>query len=373
MSAAGRQAPLPESPGRAKAQDARDGEARQDLVVEEAAAADRADWDRFVAAAEGAELYHDYRWRVLIQALFGHETVYLIARGADRGVRGVLPLVRLRSRLFGDFLVSVPYFNYGGVLAEEDEARHALLAAAAARARAFGAGHVELRHRDEARIDWPAREDKVTMLLDLPDGEEALWKAFKPKLRAQIRRPEKEGASVRRGGIELVRDFYAVFARNMRDLGTPVYPRRFFEAIVETFPDEASVYVVDLHGKPAAAGLVLAHGATAEIPWASSLREANRAGVNMLLYWSVLRDAAESGYARFDFGRSTKDSGTYRFKAQWGAQPQQLRWHYWLPDGAPLPRLTPGNPKYRAAIALWRRLPLPVANRLGPRIVKNLP
>jgi serine/alanine adding enzyme len=309
----------------------------------------------------------------VIERVFGRETLYLLARDAGGAVRGVLPLVQLKSRLFGNFLVSVPYFNYGGVLADSSGARRALLAAAIGVARERGAGHIELRHRDEPEVDWPVREDKVSMLLDLPDTEEALWRSFTSKLRAQIRRPEKEGAVTRQGGAELVGDFYAVFARNMRDLGTPVYPKGFFETIVSTFPGEAKLFVVDLEGKPVAAGLTLAHGSTLEIPWASSLREANPFGVNMLLYWSVLRDATRRGFGRFDFGRCSEGSGTHKFKRQWGAAEAPLSWHYWLPAGEAIPRLTPRNPKYRAAIALWRKLPVPVANVLGPRIVKNLP
>jgi FemAB-related protein (PEP-CTERM system-associated) len=330
-------------------------------------------WNAFVAAAPHAELYHDYRWRTLIAAVFGHESRYLLARDAAGTVRGVLPLVRLRSRLFGDFLVSQPYFNYGGVLADSAAAASVLADAAAKRGRELGVAHVELRHRARAELDWPVREDKVAMQLELPATEEALWSAFDSKLRAQIRRPQKEGATARIGGAELLGDFYSVFARNMRDLGTPVYPPRFFRAILAAFPEAARVCVVDLGDKPVAAGLLLTHRSTAEIPWASSLREANRSGVNMLLYWSVLRAAIASRCERFDFGRSSKGSGTYRFKEQWGARAEQLRWHYWLAEGRALPQITPSNPKYRLAIALWKKLPLPVANVLGPHIVKNLP
>jgi FemAB-related protein (PEP-CTERM system-associated) len=159
----------------------------------------------------------------------------------------------------------------------------------------------------------------------------------------------------------------------MRDLGTPVYSKRFFSAVLETFATEARIFLVQIGGEPAAAGLVLAHRDTLEIPWASSVRKHNATGANMLLYWSVLRFAAEGGFRIFDFGRSSKDSGTYRFKAQWGAQPQALHWHYWQARGQALPQLSPSNPKYRTAIALWKKLPLPVANALGPSIVKNLP
>lgn len=342
-------------------------------VIHAADEADAAEWTGFLRRNHGAELYHDYRWRSLIRDVFGHETHYLMAKDASGDVRGVLPLVRLRSRLFGDFLVSMPYFNYGGVLAESDEARESLVAEAGRLAAACGSAHVELRQREEPELGLPSRDDKVTMLLDLPDSEDALWKAFKPKLRAQIRRPEKEGCRVREGGAELLDDFYAVFSRNMHDLGTPVYSKRFFAAIASTFAAETWLVVVYLRDKPVAAGLLLAHGTTLEIPWASSVREANRFGVNMLLYWTALRGAIARGCRTFDFGRSSKDSGTYRFKEQWGARPRQLRWYYVLRDGEPMPMLTPANPKYRLAVAAWQRLPLPIANLLGPHLVKNLP
>jgi serine/alanine adding enzyme len=343
------------------------------VIVDDADSSCAASWNGYVSRASHASLYHDYRWRALIESVFGSETHYLVARDGVGEVCGVLPLARLRSRLFGDFMVSLPYLNYGGVLADSPAAEQALVETAIARARQLRVSHIEFRHRAETHLDLPARENKVTMLLDLPESEAALWNSFKGKLRAQIRRPEKEGVSLRAGGVELVDDFYSVFANNMRDLGTPVYSKRLFSAIFAAFPHESKLFIVDLQGRPVAAGLVLAHGSTVEIPWASSLRRANSLGVNMWLYWSVLRDAVARGFRRFDFGRSSKDSGTYRFKAQWGAQPEQLRWHYWLPQGAELPNLTPNSPKYRAAVALWKRLPLGIANMLGPSIVRHLP
>jgi serine/alanine adding enzyme len=342
------------------------------VVIAEAIEADREAWNEFVAKSAGAELYHDYRWRRLIETVFHNECRYLIARDGAQ-VRGVLPLVRLNSRMFGDFFVSVPYLNYAGILADSPAVGRALLDAAASRARELGVGHIELRHRAEPQLDLPAREDKVAMLLELPDSQEALWRGFDSKLRSQIRRPEKAGATTRSGGAELLGDFYAVFARNMRDLGTPVYSPRFFEAIVAAFPSEARVHVVDLAGRPVAAGITLAHRSTVQIPWASSLREANKASVNMLLYWSVIREAIARGFRSFDFGRSSNDSGTYRFKQQWGAHPQQLRWYYWLADGEAVPHLNPTNPKYRIAIAVWQRLPVALANVLGPTIARHLP
>jgi FemAB-related protein (PEP-CTERM system-associated) len=329
-------------------------------------------WDAFVGAQADATAYHAWRWRDIVTGEFGCSAHYLAATNAAGDWCGVLPLVRLRSRLFGDFLISVPFFNYGGVLAAGADADAALLAAASALAGRLGVSHIEFREQ-HLRDGWPVRTDKVAMVLDLAPTVDGQWTALGSKLRAQVRRPEKEGATTRFGGADLVPDFYRVFARNMRDLGTPVYAQSFFRRITEQLPDRARIAVVYLQDRPVAAGFTLRHGDRLEIPWASSLREWNRVGVNMQLYWSVLKDAIESGVRQFDFGRSSVDAGTYKFKAQWGAKPRQLYWHYWLKPGQPMPNLTPNSPKYALAIRAWQRLPVPVANLIGPWIVRRLP
>ena len=211
------------------------------------------------------------------------------------------------------------------------------------------------------------------MQLSLPESDEVLWERFSGKLRAQIRRPQKEGAECIDGGIELLDPFYKVFSTNMRDLGTPVFPKALFGQMCERFPKSTRIFVVNLRGRPVAAGITLAHRHTLEIPSASSLREFNRFSVNMLLYWSVLKYAIAQGHDQFDFGRSTMDAGTYRFKKQWGAVPKKLLWHYSLAEGGRIPELSPANPKYRAAITLWQHMPIWIANKVGPHIVRNLP
>ncbi len=309
-----------------------------------------------------------------MQQVFGHSSDYLVAQDAGGRLRGVLPLVRLRSVLFGDFMVSMPFFNYGGAVGDSAEVELALMEHAAELAHARGVGHIEFRDdRERPGLRWPVRTDKVSMLLELPGDVDELWKRLGSKLRAQIKRPTKEGATTTSGGLELLDDFYRVFSRNMRDLGTPVYGPRLFRTVLAAFPEEATLFRVEVGGEPAASALVLFDRERAEIPWASSLRRFNRLGVNMLLYWEVLRACVERGVRVFDFGRSTVDAGTYRFKRQWGAEPHQLHWHYWLPPGAELPQLTPSNPRYQLAIAVWKRLPIAVANLVGPSVVKYLP
>jgi serine/alanine adding enzyme len=337
--------------------------------IEDAAAAE---WDAYVGEHAEASAYHGYAWRSIVRTVFGHETHYLAVRD-QISLCGVLPLVRLKSALFGDFMVSLPYFNYGGVLATHARAREALLQSTAELARSLGVSHVELRHRSAEQSQWPARTDKVAMLLNLPAAGESVDKILPSKLRSQVKRPVREGAQCVFGALELLDEFYAVFAENMRDLGTPVYGKSFFRTILATFPQRTWIAIVRLRDEPVAAALLLDHRDTVEIPWASSLQRFNKLGVNMFLYWNVLQRAASRGCRVFDFGRSTVDGGTFRFKRQWGAQPLQLHWHYCLPAGGELPRLNPDNPKYRLAVAAWRKLPLAVANRLGPHIVRNLP
>lgn len=345
-----------------------DGQTGIEQVGDDAAAA----WDAYVTAEPRSSLYHRYRWRQVVRDVFNRDTYYLAARRAGQ-VCGVLPMARLKSPFFGDFLISMPYFNYGGVVGESPDVEAQLVARGSELARELGVAHLELRHRAPLEGSLPVRTDKVTFLLDLPATPDELFKALGSKLRAQVKRPQKEGATAVKGGAELLDEFYAVFAENMRDLGTPVYPKRFFAAMLAAFPQDARIFLVRLGGSAVAAGFVIGDRRVLEIPWASSLRRANAVGVNMLLYWSILEFACAQGYATFDFGRCTVDSSTYKFKKQWGAQPVQLYWHYWMRSGGELPRLNHSNPKFEAAVAAWRRLPLGVANLLGPLLIRNLP
>jgi FemAB-related protein (PEP-CTERM system-associated) len=339
----------------------------------EAAAPDDGAWDRYVLGHPQATGYHLMAWRRVIEDVFGHDTFYLMAKD-DRGeVRGVLPLAFLSSRLFGRFLVSLPFVNYGGVLADSSALQEALLRRAVELADELTAGHLELRHQDLLGLQWPNKQHKVSMRLELPAEFDVLWKGFTAKLRSQIRRAEKEGMAFKVGGEELLEDFYTVFSRNMRDLGTPIYGRTFFQEILRTFGEKARIGLVYLKDLPVATGFLYGFRKVLEIPWASSDRRYNHLAPNMLLYSSVLRYACQEGFGVFDFGRSTPGAGTYRFKEQWGARPVQLYWHYWLRNGGPLPDLSPANAKFRWATFLWQKLPLGVSRRLGPNIIRYIP
>ena len=333
---------------------------------------DSSAWDRFVAGAPGASLYHLHGWKDVIERTFGHPTFYIAATEAGC-VKGVVPLVQLKSRLFGNLLVSLPYFNYGGICAESDVVRDGLFREAVKLAERQDVHSLELRHEDRWREGLPTKTHKVSMRLALPTSAEDLWKAVGAKLRNQVQKPRKAGVTIAVGRSEQLDSFYDVFAANMRDLGTPVYPKAFFRNILDRFPDQTWIVTAHLGQRAVAAGFLAGFKDRLEIPWASSLRTFNNIGSNMLLYWSCLDFAIQRGYRVFDFGRSTPGESTYRFKEQWGASPHPLFWHYWVPEGSEIPEVNPRNPKYRAAIAMWQRLPLAVTRQLGPRIVKYIP
>jgi FemAB-related protein (PEP-CTERM system-associated) len=327
-------------------------------------------WQEYVQRADLVSCYHQIGWKRVIERSFGVETFYLLSEDERKRITGILPLAFLSSLAFGRFLVSLPYFNYGGICAD-DGAAGPLFDAAVELARTLRAKHVELRHTTP-QPGLLESTTKVSMRLALPSSSDELWRGFSSDLRRKVRRPQKEGITARIEHADALDAFYQVFRVNMRDLGTPVYGKSFFANILAEFPESTWVCTVYQDSRPLASGILVGFRDRLEIPWVSSLRATNHLYTNMLLYWTALKFACDRGYRVFDFGRSTAGGGTYRFKAQWGAQPVQLYWHYWVKNGS-LPRLNPENPKYALAIGLWQRLPLTVTNFLGPSIVRHLP
>src|SRR5262245_16073598 len=287
-------------------------------------------WDLFVNLHPRATVYHLSVWQRILVEAFGKRW-YVIALLRDGRIRAGLPLVHMKSRLFGNFLVSMPYFNYGGILTEQDSLAEDVLQHAVVLGRRLGINYLELRHIENHYPRLPARHDKVSMWLSLPTTAEMLMQSFKAKLRSQIRKGEKNNLAAQVGGTELLDDFFTVFTANMRNHGTPAYGRLFFRLILETFPTSARIIVVrGEQGLALAAGFLLGYRDRLEIPWASSLPEFNHLQSNMWLYWNCLKYACDHGYRVFDFGRSTSEGSTYRFKEQWGAKPVPHFWHYHL-------------------------------------------
>jgi serine/alanine adding enzyme len=328
---------------------------------------------RYLARTPTSPLSHDPGWLTVLEDGL-QQTAYALEAVRGDAICGLLPLIYVRSLLFGRFLVSLPYLNTNGVLADDDDAARVLLDEAVRLADELKVRHLELRH--ERPFAHPALtgklETKVHVRLTLPDFPGPLWEGLDSKVRNQVRKGEKNGLTAHWGGPELLREFYAVFSHNMRDLGTPVYGRALFLHVLQTFPKDAELCVVRAEGRPAAVALLLHGRGVTEVPSASCLRAYNGVCANMFLYWQLLDRAILRGQRVFDFGRSTLDSGTFRFKKQWGAEPAPATWQYYQREGQACD-VRPENPRYQRLIRIWQKLPVPVTRFIGPAIVRGIP
>jgi FemAB-related protein (PEP-CTERM system-associated) len=338
------------------------------LDARDVAAAAR--WDAFVMGCRDATHFHRAGWQEIIESVFRHRTHFLYAEDAGRIV-GVLPLAHVDSWLFGSALVSLPFAVYGGVAADSPEAAMALEDEAQALGRRLGVRHLELRNVSPRHADWPTQDLYVTFRKEILRDVEANMLAIPRKQRAMVRKGAKYGLSSEIDGQ--VDRFFKLFADNVHRHGTPALPKRYFEALMRVFAKDCEVLtVVDKSG--AALSSVLSFYFRDEVLpyYAGDDVAARETAANDFKYWELMRRACERGLKIFDYGRSKKDTGTYSFKKNWGFAPQPLHYEYRLYRGDAIPQNNPANPKYRAFIGLWRRLPRAVADRLGPHIVRNL-
>lgn len=340
-------------------------------------------WDGFVLSHSQSTCYHLTSWKIAVERVYGHPSYYFLAQstaGEDDGapehnkIVGVLPLFHLRNFLFGNQLVSLPFCDYGGILADDEHVAEALLQKALELGGQLDNAAVELRNTEGVLSDrLTTSSHKVRMVLEMAGDADKLWNSFDAKLRSQIRKPEKEGLTTKIGGVELLNDFYKVFSFNMRDLGSPVHSKKLPKYVLEEFGESAKLQVVYKENIPVGAGLIICFRDTVFSPWASTLRQFNRLSPNMMLYWNFLKYAADHGFRKFDFGRSSPNEGTYKFKEQWGAKATPLHWQYGAQNGLqkyPDDRL--GKEKYSSLVSVWKKLPLPLANMIGPHIRKHI-
>lgn len=341
--------------------------------------ADRERWRGLWSSNAPVALSRHPDWLFILHDALRQEP-YLLEAADESRTLGILPLAYVHSRLFGKFLVSLPYLNTAGVMtfdspAPDHSIANALIDKAVELADRLDVRYLELRHELRHAHDKLNHEltTKVHMRLPLPDTREALWAGFSPKVRNQIRKGESQGLTVAWGDDGAVlADFYRVFSRNMRDLGTPVYPERLFREIATRFRGRAEFCLVKRQSRPIAAALLLHGCGITEVPSASSLREFNSTNANMLMYWHLLCRAVERGQQTFDFGRSSVDSNTYRFKKQWGAEPTPAIWQYYARQGD-VGAMRPDSDRNQRLIQIWRRLPLWLTRQLGPLVVRGIP
>lgn len=330
-------------------------------------------WDRFVEQHPAATVAHLAAWGRIVRDVYGHESVYLIAE--DEGeVVGVLPLVYLRSRLFGRRLVSMPFLDYGGVLALPGHgAERALVDEGVRVARERSAQTLGLRQLHPVALPHPVTDDRVTMLLPLTTESE-VWRALPSERRNRVRKAEKSGVVATWHGAEALDAFYRVFAVNMRDLGSPVHSRRFFQTMLTELEGTARVLLVrDAAARTVGAAVCLFFRDVIMVPWVSSLREAFRLCPNFALYWEVVRFGCRNGYRTLDLGRSFRNAGTFEFKRQWGAQPHPLPWIFVDTEPGARPSVDRDASRFERLVQAWKRVPVPIATALGPWIRAQVP
>jgi FemAB-related protein (PEP-CTERM system-associated) len=346
----------------------------KNLHIKTACKSDQHIWDSYVLSHPEGTAYQLLAWGKAIERAYGFQASNIMAEFEGK-ICGLMPLVKFHIPVMGEQLISLPYCDSGGILADNDEIGQAVWQKALAFAEERRCGCI-IRSNYSLPFAGENRTDKVRMVLELPENSNALMASFRSKLRNKIKLPLRDGFVARMGTEELISDFYRVFTENMRDLGSPVHSFQWFQEIVDSFEDRVRVAVVYAsNGEPAAAGMVLFHSYTVANPWSSSLSCYNRWKPNMLLYWTFLAFAADNGFKYFDFGRSTIGEGTWRFKEQWGAVPKPLLWYGWKPKGKEKPlrsNLASSSKRRQLAAVLWSKLPLTGANWLGPRIRKYI-
>ncbi|HPE05638.1 MAG TPA: FemAB family PEP-CTERM system-associated protein [Thauera sp.] len=347
---------------------------RLPIVVNLLKGEDAPRWDDFVRRCPQATFFHLSAWRDLMEEVFDHRTFYLYAERAG-DIVGVLPLAEVRSRLFGHALVSLPFCVYGGIATAEDagpETLHALESKAETLAQALGVQHLEYRNLQPRHEEWPRQAELyVTFRKEILPEVEANLLAIPRKQRAMVRKGIKNALVSEVD--ETVDRFFALYADNVLRHGTPALPKRFFEQLKERFGEACEVLTVSSpEGKPLSSVLSFYFRDEVLPYYAGDDLAARELAANDFKYWELMRRACERGCKVFDYGRSKVGTGPYAFKKNWGFEPQPLSYEYRLYKRDSIPQNNPMNPKYRAFIALWKRLPIGVANRLGPHIVRNL-
>jgi len=331
---------------------------------------DRVRWEAFVQRCQEATFFHRIGWKDIIEECFGHRTHYLLAE-RDGHIVGVLPLAEVKSLFFGHALVSLPFCAYGGVAAMETEAVAALHGFARDLGARIGVERLELRDRTVREADWPRQDLYVTFRKPILPKVDDNLAAIPRKQRAMVRKGIAHGL-VSEIDADVDR-FFPLYADNVHRHGTPPLSKRYFEALRRTFDGDCEVLMVSDPQGRAVSSVLSFYFRDEVLPYyAGDVAAARDLAANDFKYWELLRLACERGFSKFDFGRSKRGTGAFAFKRNWGLEPSPLAYEYCLYRGDRIPEHNPLNPKYQALMALWRRLPIPVANLVGPHLVKGL-
>ncbi|HET8551476.1 MAG TPA: FemAB family XrtA/PEP-CTERM system-associated protein [Gammaproteobacteria bacterium] len=326
-------------------------------------------WDDFVRATPAATFFHLSGWRHVIERAFGHASYYLYAE-KDGVIGGVLPLFHVNSRLFSNALISTPFCSYGGVAARDDAAANVLVEAAGKLAKDLRVDYLEMRNLEADRQEWATKDLYATFRVPIDPDPDVNFKAIPGKQRTKVRRGQRMGLETEFDTT--VDRHYDIYARMVRNLGTPVFSKRYFELLKEEFGRACEIMTITCDGRPVSSMMNFWFRDEMLVYYGGGTDEARQLKSNYYLYWELMRHAAENGAALIDYGRSKRGSGAWDFKEHWGWQPTQLHYEYQLFNRATVPNVSPANPKYRPLINAWKRLPVPLTRLIGPMIARNL-
>jgi len=340
-----------------------------EIKISELTQADIGRWDLFVQCCSEATFFHRAGWKEVIEQSFGHKTHFLFAE-RDGAIEGVLPLGHVNSLLFGNNLVSLPFCVYGGIAAENDEARAALQQAACSLADRLGVDSLEMRNLQPRNEDWPTKDLHVTFRKEIDADPEVNMMAIPRKQRAMVRKGIKAGLV---GELDEGCDrLYQIYAESVRNLGTPVFAKQYLKNLRRVFGDACEVLMITHEGKDIA-GVMSFYFRDEVLPYyGGSITAARAVKGNDFMYWDLMRRAGERGVRIFDYGRSKKGTGPYSFKKNWGFTPEPLYYEYYLVKAKAMPEINPTNPKYQLFIRAWKKLPLPLVKTIGPLLAKDL-
>jgi serine/alanine adding enzyme len=332
---------------------------------------DRRNWEQFVLIHPECSLYHNLGWKEIIEKSYGHKCFYLLAK-EDEKLKGILPLVLVKSKLFGSSLTSLPFLDSAGVVAEDFKSSQVLLNEAIELGKFYQVDYLELRQIKALEGDMKTDTHKITLTLKLNAELEMLWKSLPSERRNRIRKAQENNLSVEFGDSNFLSIFYNIWAENMRDLGSPAHSLQFFHNILRVFTPFAKVILVKYNQIYIGSAICFFFKNKFSIPWVSSLREYFDLYPNNLLYWEAMKFAINQNCQVFDFGRSSIGSGTYTFKMRWGASQEPLFWQFKIYRGKDLTLPLQESLKYRLAISLWKRVPINLTKLIGPKIRKYI-
>jgi len=329
-------------------------------------------WASYVHESNASTFYHQIGWRNVVEKTYGHKPRYLVARADDGGINGVLPMFLMESRVFGRKLVSVPFAPYGGVCADDAGPRRALMEEGMRMAQAEGVDYFEIRQFTMSDPGLVTNEAYVTSILTLDRNPEVVRGAFRKSMRRYVRKAAQHNFQVNMVSKD-IKEFYGTYSQSMRKLGTPAHGHAFFRNILLEFPEDTNIATIKYDGGVISTMLLLYFKNTAIYGWGASLNEYLKLSPNYLLFWDVIKDSCEKGFAFFDFGRSQPNTGVFLFKEGWGAEPKQLYYQYYLHNAKNVPDTGQSNPKRQRFARMWCKLPTPLTNKIGPLLRRSVP